>query len=466
MTRSIKLALAAVMALGATSAFATNGDNMIAYGAKSTGMGGIGMAYSFGAESALVNPALIEGNSVSFGGTYFVPKVEFKNESNMAPADYEKSKADQSVIPEVAVSYQVNDNFVWGVGMFGVAGMGVDYRHDTPLYSTGLGNPPSPTASQDGYVGTMSGTNQMLTNLQIMRFAVPLAYNIEGFKIGIAPLLQYGSLSIAYNNGAYFNAPTMLGPVPVNVMTGYGVSQDFGFGYQIGAAYDFSKIGVKGLTIGAKYQSAVDMEYKDQIAKAAQNFGLMGFDDHLEQPAEAGVGVAYTIAGNTISVDYKQIQWGNAKGYKDFGWENQSVIALGYQYAADTWALRVGYNYAKNPIKEKNGAGSTEAEIIANNYQPVNYQNAAINYFNLAGFPAVVEQHYTIGGSYAFSKTVGFDMAYVYTPEVEFSYDTSAMTQGQMLGAGYTPAQVANVTSEAKVKHSQQALTLQLTYAF
>jgi long-chain fatty acid transport protein len=445
MTRTIKLAVAAAMALGATSAFATNGDNMIAYGAKSTAMGGTGIAYSFGAESALVNPALIGGNEVSFGGTYFAPNVKFKDEVTGMSNSFAKSAADQSVIPEVAVSSQVNEHFSWGIGMFGVAGMGVDYRNDTAMFGS----------DQSQYMGTASGTNQMTTNLQIMRFAVPLAYKTDGFSVGIAPVLQYGSLSIAYNNGAYFNDMSTGSPVPVNVMTGYGASQDFGFGYQIGAAYDFSKVGVDGLTLGAKYQSAIDMEYKDQISKAAQNFGLSGFDDHLEQPAEAGVGVAYTIAGSTITFDYKQIQWGNAKGYKDFDWENQNVYAVGYQYAADTWAVRAGYNYAKNPIKEQSAS---------NMMTPGDYQGAAINYFNLAGFPAVVEQHYTIGGSYSFTKQIGVDVAYVYSPEVEFSYDTSAMTQA--MAAAHGDPNAATYTSTASVKHSQQALSLQLNYKF
>ena len=51
MTRTIKLAMAAAMALTATSAFATNGDNLMGLGAKARGMGGVGIATAFGAES-------------------------------------------------------------------------------------------------------------------------------------------------------------------------------------------------------------------------------------------------------------------------------------------------------------------------------------------------------------------------------------------------------------------------------
>ena len=90
MTRTIKLAVAAAMALGATSAFATNGDNLIGLSAKSRGMGGVGIATSFGAESALSNPALIstvKDNEVSFGGTIFMPNVKFgSNTFNNAAA--------------------------------------------------------------------------------------------------------------------------------------------------------------------------------------------------------------------------------------------------------------------------------------------------------------------------------------------------------------------------------------------
>lgn len=78
MKRSIKIAVAAAIALSATSAFATNGDHLIGMGTKARGMGGIGIGMSHGAESALSNPAMItsvKGTEVSFGGTVFMPDV-------------------------------------------------------------------------------------------------------------------------------------------------------------------------------------------------------------------------------------------------------------------------------------------------------------------------------------------------------------------------------------------------------
>ena len=410
MKKSIKLAVVAALALGTTSAFATNGDHLIGIGAKARGMGGVGIGMSHGAESGIANPALIssvEGTEVSFGGTFFNPNVSYDG-----GAGYKESDADLSVIPSVSIANKVNDNFYWGVGMWGTAGMGVDHRDDT----TG-------------------STMQMVTNLQLMQFGVPLTYAVEGFSVGVTPLLQYGALDINYN---------MLG-----TEYGEGVAQDLAFGYNIGAAYE-----IAGVTIGAVYKSAIDMEYNGQLSSATQPFADFGIfpgamADNLEQPAEIGIGVSYTIAGSTIAADYKQIKWGDAKGYKDFNWQDQNVFALGYEFAAESWAVRVGYNYAENPIEALPAGPAQDGTVPM-----TSYAGDAINMFNLAGFPATTESHFTIGGTYAFSKQISLDGAFTYASETTTTFDTSGLAS---MGMG---------APEVSVKHSQNALTVGLNYNF
>ena len=457
MTRTIKLAMAAAMALTATSVFATNGDNLMGLGAKARGMGGVGIATAFGAESGLANPALlsaVKSNEISFGGTLFMPKVDFESNAfaeaysaatatPVMPVESDTSKADMSMIPEVALASRINDNVVIGIGMFGVAGMGTDYR-DTLSDLSGV--------SSNGSFG-------MRTNLQLMRFAVPVSYSNSGFSVGVAPMLQYGSLNIAYA------MPLATGGIDPQ---GSGVSEDFGFGYEVGVAYDAGAVGITGLTLGAKYQSSIDMTYDHTLEVTSQAFGLTGIDDHLEQPAEIGIGISYDVlgSGNTIAFDYKQIRWADAKGYKEFEWDNQNVFSVGYQYERNNWAVRLGYNYAENPIQEQAGASMMAAG---------EYDGAVKNFFNLAGFPAVVESHITAGGTYSFSNMLSVDAAFVYAPEVSFSYDTSAMGQGlaynMVLQNGGTPTDAANAAgatqnSSADVKHSQTGVTVQLNYAF
>ncbi len=385
MKKTIKLAVVAALALGATSAFATNGSNMISTGAKAAGMGGVGIAFNHGAESTLSNPALItnvKDTEISFGGTLFMPDVS--TDGGSAGQRSDDSDADTNVIPTVAVASKITDNFYIGVGMWGTAGMGVDYQDST--------NP---------------GTMQMVTNLQLMQFGVPLAYKINNFSIAVTPILQYGSLDMD------FNADMDQDGTPEHY--GAGVGQDLKFGYNVGVAYEISNF-----TIGATYVGQIDMKYKGQTV------------EELSTPATIGVGIAYAFGNNKVGFDYKQIKWEDAKGYEDFNWDNQSVYAIGYEYTQANWAARLGYNYAENPIQDAGLAGTQ------------------INMFNLVGFPAIVESHITVGGSYTISEQTSFDLAYVYSPESSAKFDV----------------QTAGGASTIETKHSQSAVSAQVNFNF
>ncbi len=406
MKKTIKLAVVAAMALGATSAFATNGSTLIGLGAKSRGMAGTAIGVGHGAESALSNPALIttikKDHEISFGGTLFMPNVKNTN------GQENSSDADLSVIPEVSLATKVNDNFYWGVGMWGTAGMGTDYR-------------------------TNDAQLDMVTNLQLMQFGVPLAYTTNGLSIAVAPILQYGSLDINYrmdtNQDGALDATS-------NTL---GVAQDLQFGYSLGISYE-----VSNFTVGAVYKSQIDMEYKGQLSKAMADFGVTYNNDKLSTPAELGIGVSYVMGEHTIALDYKQIKWSSAKGYEDFQWDDQNVFALGYAYTTKDWAVRLGYNYAKSPISEQANVGTIPGRPYT--------MGALINMLNLLGFPAIVESHYAIGGSYTISDTTSVDAAFTYAPEVTETYQITNLTAA--------PSQTMTT------KHSQTALTLQLNYAF
>ena len=409
MKKTIKLALVAALALGATSAFATNGSVLIATGAKARSMGGTGIGVAHGAESGLANGALItsvENKEVAFGGTLFMPKVS--NEDNFgAGAESADSDADTNVIPSVSIASKVNDSFYWGVGMWGTAGMGVDYRDSV------------------AYTGGATGTQlEMVTNLQLMQFAVPLAYTVNGISLSFTPLLQYGSLDIDYRTSDGSGGTNHVGS---------GVGQDLQFGYNLGVAYE-----VSNFTIGAMYKSQIDMKYNKVLSTAIQGFGVATYtNDELSTPAEMGIGVSYKMEEHTIALDYKMIKWSSAKGYEDFEWEDQSIYSLGYEYATSGWEARVGYNYANSPISEQSFSGTNGAGL----------SSGQVNTFNLLGFPAIVTSHFTFGGTYIIDKTTSVDLAYTYAPEVSETY---------------TNHQSQDITT----KHSQTALSLGLNYLF
>lgn len=429
MKNKILAVIAASITATSYNAVATNGDSLIGLGAISRAMGGTGVAHFAGAESALKNPALLsqqKGIEVMFGGTFFAPDVTVTK--NGSPEDLTaNSDADKNMIPEVAIAHQLGDGWVVGVGMFGSAGMGTDWRDSAPMED--------PSTGKVGLYG-------MRSNLLLLKFAVPFAYSQDNWSIGIAPVLQYGALDLAFttsNTDQFGNLNT-----PPTKQIGQGSSYDFGMGFDLGFSFAIPK---SGITLGLIYESAIDMTYDHQISNSAAAFGygqpgaLTNFTDDLQQPAHIAAGIDWHNDMMSVTLDVKNIMWGDAKGYEDFGWENQTVYALGAEYLLDKLALRFGYNYAKNPIKNNTDTtpvftgGPTNGDVL--------------NTFNHVMFPAITEQHLTAGFGYAFSKNVALDMALTYatSPNVKVSAQSTAL-------------------GELTITNDQLAITAGIKYSF
>jgi long-chain fatty acid transport protein len=112
---------------------------------------------------------------------------------------------------------------------------------------------------------------------------------------------------------------------------------------------------------GLTYQSPVNMTYKRVFDSNNDN----QFEDlKLTQPQELAFGVGVKPMNNLkVGMDIRWINWKNAKGYKEFQWKDQWVIALGGEFKPmQRLALRAGYNYGKSPIR-----GGTKNPGNANN---------------------------------------------------------------------------------------------------
>lgn len=408
--KKTKLALAiTASAFIASPALATNGTNMVGLGAQSAATGGTGVAAYYGAENVIVNPGLIgkaQGTEFSFGGTIFMPNVTNDGSGAGSKAT---SDANMNLIPSVSLASRINDQLTFGIGMYGTSGMGVDY---------------SKSSNQ--------GVMEAQSNMQIMRFAPSIAFNQSNFGVGFSPIIQYGSLDINYD----MNGATGADGVTTYNQVGSGMASDLGMGFSIGGYFDINN----QLTIAASYTSAINMKYDGQLSSASKPFvGAQSlesaFGDELEQPAELKLGAAYTMGNMLYTADFKQIAWGSAKGYKDFNWEDQNVIALGAKYSANNYWAGIGLNHGNNPIKEM---GTSERGGLATNM------------FNNLFFPATTETHITFGGGYNLTKHVSLDAAIVYAPEVK---TTVKAPQGMNI--------VDNTTT-----HSQMGYTFSARYNF
>lgn len=414
--KKTKIAIAVASALISTSALATNGDNMIATGANETALGGAGVAGIHNAEGVLNNPAStanVQGTEFNIGGTIFMPTIKTRTPNEVLAIDgqaKQTSDGDLYIIPAVSTATRINENLTFGLGMWGTSGLGVDYSKET---------------------GGTAGVLEASSNLQLLKFAPSLTYNKDNFAIGFAPVLQYGSLDI-------FHDQTALG----NNKVGAGTSSDLGWGYTIGGTFTSGN-----LTVGLAYDSAIDMEYKDQITTQLASFSGFGVteftDDNLEQPAQIKIGAAYQLNDNILlAADFKQIKWGDAKGYKAFGWENQNVFAVGAKYMTDKYWLGIGYNRGDSPVKEQDGTASGTAGI----------NNSAKNFFNLTFFPATAEQHFTLGGGYSLNKNLSLDAAMTYSPETKETFGTESLAGGAF--------------GDVTTTHAELAYTVQMSYKY
>ena len=388
----------------ATLTFATNGDNMIGVTPASRGMGGIGVGMPVGEVDAIFkNPAWMSTMenkfSAQFGGILFMPKVKAK-QGMMTPgggqfkSDQVTSASDLFVAPEIGLVHRISDQLVFGLGAFGVSGMGVDYRNKTK----NVGGQP------------MDQMANMRTTFQFMRIIPAIAYQVNDM-ITVSGAIHgaWGSLDM----GATFCNPARDGNNAFNPIAdcwnaGGGQSQSIGIGAQIGASLNFGDFLYAGIT----YQTPVAMTYK----KVFDSNGDGKFEDlKLTQPQEAALGIgAAPLDGLKLGLDVRWINWSGATGYKEFQWDDQIVAAVGAEYKPmEKLALRVGYNYGKSPIPSGEKDGMNAKNTIPGFDPNSKFSDYGIAWFNLAGFPAIAEHHVTLGVGYEFSDNFGVEVSYV-----------------------------------------------------
>lgn len=363
-------------ALGATLipaiVMGTNGDQMIALSAVQAGMGGATAAVAQDALSVLVNPAGIadlgmKDVRVDFGFGLLNPTREINGQ---------ESNTNWYMMPTGAVAFNVNDRLFLGVGMGGVSGMGVNVDDMAP---------------------GVAGDQPMVTTKQLMRFSPAAAFKvIDGLNVGASFNIGLQSLSL-YN--AQFSLPQ---------------NQQFGFGATLGVTYAPIPLLQAGLAWTSKTYVS-DMQF-------ATTAGKVRFD--MDVPSSLAFGVAVKpMAGLLIEADVKHYFFSDVMdrievdgpgapypSQLSFGWDDQTVFAIGARKDLGAFSLRVGFNYGASPIEED--------DVDAN-----------------LGSMAIVESHLSVGITRRFSEKVHGNFAYTHAFENELSSsatpNTVAMSQNQ-----------------------------------
>jgi long-chain fatty acid transport protein len=406
------------------SVWATNGYFSHGTSIAEKGMAGAGVAYSQDTLAAANNPAgmVWQGARYDIGAALFGPMREYKATgspsapagSPCGPCPFSIGDGDQSIdseneaflIPQFGYNWVINDDSTVGVSVFGNGGMNTEYKDGTAILGpnpiTGL-NFEAPGTFGDGTTGV---------DLAQLFIAKTYAAKInENTSWGISGIIAYQRFEA---KGLANFSPFSLDP---SNLTNNDHDTATGFGIRLGFQTEISP----GVRFGAAYQPEIDMSEFDDYA------GLFAEDGDFNIPSNFTVGLAIDVRDHgVLVVDVQQINYedvdavsnpiepltdgscaagagAGGSGVGDgclggddgagFGWEDMTVVKIGYQWQDGDMTWRVGVSTGDQPIPS--------SEVV----------------FNILA-PGVVEEHITFGFTKQIDAQSSFNFAAMYAPSV------------------------------------------------
>ena len=381
-----------VMLFISVNAFATNGMRMIGFGPVQNSMGGVSVGLPLDAASILTNPAgmsVLPGR-IDFGASYFKPSVDYKATGGADGSTVDSDRGG-SPVPAFGLIIPLGEKFRFGIGAYGVAGMGVDYPAN--LY------------------GSVT-----YTSYSQMRFAPGLSYKINDMiSVGAVVNVMYATME--------FNTASTMSQLP------HMGASSFGYGATIGVLVK----PVDFLQIGLAYETK--SYFQDFTFNTANGVEKLEFNQ--PQTATIGLGIK-PIKDLVIGFDVQWIRWSETNGLNlpeyetkasttmswNMDWSDQFVYKVGVQYTVIPMiVLRAGYNYGKMPLNSDRA-----------------FENIA--------FPAVSEHHFTAGMGINLTKQFTLNFGGMYSPSAKLtgsnpaqgitSYETEMSQYSIDMGITYT----------------------------
>jgi long-chain fatty acid transport protein len=287
----------------------------------------------------------------------------------------------------LGVTIPLGGAWYFGIGAYGVSGMGVDYAPN--LYSS----------------TTYSSYTQM-------RFAPAFAYKFgDLFSLGVTANIMFGTTG--------WNVASAFGQAP------HMGADAFGIGATVGVKFT----PFQALTFGLAYESkAFFQNYSYNISPRPNPMNptgqpLPGGVDKLtfNQPQVVTLGAAWRpITVLLLAADVEWINWSQTVGLNqpayaqnqsgaipwNLNWSNQWVFKLGLEAAVTSGLkLRAGWNYGKNPLDP------TRA-----------FENIC--------FPAVAENHFMAGVGIELGSNFTINIGGMYAPKTSISGSNPNPPQG------------------------------------
>src|SRR5512139_3668509 len=181
----VATAVSAALCSVALSAHATNGDQMFATSAAQAGMGGATVAQAQDALTVLVNPA----GMADLGMKDVRMDLGFGLLNPPRKVNGQESDSNWYLMPGGAVAFNVNDRLFLGMGLGGIAGMGVNVPDIFPA---------------------VAGGQAIVTTKQVFRFSPGAAFKVNDaltLGAGLNIINQTLAMSMPGGGGNYVALP-------------------------------------------------------------------------------------------------------------------------------------------------------------------------------------------------------------------------------------------------------------------
>ncbi len=448
MVKKSLLAIAVSGVIASPAVNATNGYFSHGYSTKEKALAGAGTAYSQDAMAAATNPAgmAFVGERMDLGLQLFSPSPRGYTVTGAPPipgvAGFDvldafgvcqtphplnpaacappfsvnpgsvESENDFFLIPHFAYNWQLNTDSTMGVSIYGNGGMNTEYKTGSATLPDGT-TPGLTITEQPGVYGAgTAGVNlaQLFVNVSFSKKiddkqAFGGSFIIAGQRFHAQGLENFGQFSLDANS-----------------LSGNRKSDSFGAGLKFGYQGEVSD----GIRVGVSYQSKISMTSFDEYK------GLFAEGGDFDIPSTYNIGVSIDVGESGVIVaDVQQINYSDVAAISNpisrltdgscfdalnstlnngfvptpasgagclggsngagFGWEDMTVVKIGYQFDMGDKTFRVGYSHAEQPIPQS----ETLFNILA---------------------PAVIEDHFTAGMTMNMGDNQELSIAAMYAP--------------------------------------------------
>jgi len=347
----VTLATSLVICAFSSAAIATNGLNLIGFGAESYMMGGADLAVARDTTAMNTNPAgltQIEHRRLDIYSAVAVPGLlrhqdEFGNDTTVHG---------YALLGDLGYAYKLpNRPLHAGIGIYAQGGSGVDY----------------------GKLDTAFGTRDELSILfRIARITPTLAWKVnDRLSLGASAVILYSDMQQDFfPNTSYYNPSDPTQSFFGTRIRGMDTTET---GWRLGAMYHLSD----RLQVGLAFSSEINIRLKDGELisdQSAIGLGKVTYSEvvasGIDQPQELGAGIAWTVTDSLlIAAEINWLNWSSAVKTSrlqasdpdntaaqdidissELNWRDQYVLALGAAYDLGTSIWRAGFNYARNPV--------------------------------------------------------------------------------------------------------------------